>query len=61
MRLLPADKNRSPKIKTILRKSFTERETDCGFSKFYSLKNATDPENGFCDEDGYLNLIVEFT
>jgi len=40
---------------------FSERETDWGFSKFCSLKNATDTEYGYCDEQGYLNLIVEFT
>ena len=61
MRLIPFDKQRPPKIKTIIRKTFNERETDWGFSKFCSLKNAIDPAFGYCDDEGYLNLIVEFT
>ena len=43
MRLLPNDKSKSQKIKTIVGKSFNQRQTDWGFAKFCSLKQASEP------------------
>ena len=61
MRILPSDPTKSPKIKSIIQKTYNIRQTDWGISKFCSIKHATDPEYGYCDEQGYLSIVVEFT
>ena len=54
--------DQAPKVKTVVNKSFSERETDWGFSKLISLKALLDPDSGYLEkEDKKITLIVEFT
>ena len=53
MRLLPHDKTKPQKIKTIVGKSFNQRQTDWGFAKFCSLKQATEPP-----QEKFENIMI---
>ena len=62
MRLMSSNIEAAPRVKTVVNKSFSEKETDWGFSKLISLKALVDPLNGYTDQQHKkVTLVVEFT